>query len=77
MSKRIRLLAEREAPDQRLLRVEIRISGPTGLVTSAEALAPWTGSPLGNCVADAIREARFRKCEKETVGVVFPVLVAG
>lgn len=57
------------------VRVKLVISGPTGRAKSAEALSPWTASPLGNCVANAISQAQFRPCEKESVGVVFPILL--
>ncbi len=57
------------------VRVKLVIAGPTGQVKSAEALSPWTASPLGSCVADVVSEAQFRPCEKESVGVVFPILL--
>lgn len=66
---------EHEAEPGTAVRVKFVVSGPTGRVKSAVALSPWTASPLGNCIADAIWEAQFRPCEKESVGIVYPVLL--
>lgn len=56
------------------VRVKFVVFGPTGRVKSAEAMSPWTGTPLGECVTAAIAEAQFRRCEAETIGVVYPII---
>jgi hypothetical protein len=42
-------------------------------VTSAAAEPPHNGTPLGNCVAAALKKATFKKFRKATLGAVYPV----
>jgi len=41
--------------------VSIRIDGATGVVTSATALYPDTGTPFGKCVEAVLKSATFKK----------------
>lgn len=54
------------------LRVKFEISGRTGRISSAEALPPWTGSPLEECVLEVLTQAEFSVFEEKTIGVVYP-----
>lgn len=53
--------------------VKITIAGATGRVTYAGALGRHRSTPLGNCVADAFREATFPKFAKTSIGVQYPI----
>jgi predicted Zn finger-like uncharacterized protein len=55
------------------VKVKLSISGTTGAVTSAAAEPPFNGTPLGNCVAAALKKAQFKKFRKPTLGAVYPV----
>ncbi|MBC8068533.1 MAG: hypothetical protein IAG13_09385, partial [Deltaproteobacteria bacterium] len=55
------------------VKVKLSISGATGLVSSAAAEPPHNGTPLGNCVAAALKKAQFKKFRKPTLGAVYPV----
>ncbi len=57
------------------VRVKFMISGRTARVSSAEALPPWTGSALEDCVIEAVTRATFSEFEQDTVGVVYPFLL--
>lgn len=57
------------------LRMKFMISGRTGRVSSAEALAPWTGSALEECVIEVMAQAEFSVFEDDTLGVVYPFLL--
>lgn len=57
------------------IRMKFMISGRTGRISSAEALPPWTGSPLEECVIEALAQTEFPVFEKDTVGVVYPFLL--
>jgi hypothetical protein len=55
------------------VKVKLSISGASGSVSSAAANAPHTGTPLGNCVAAALKKSKFSKFKKSSLGVVYPV----
>lgn len=55
------------------VKVKLSIAGATGAVTSAAAEPPHNGTPLGNCVAAALKKATFKKFRKATLGAVYPV----
>ena len=55
------------------VKVKLSIAGATGAVTSASAEPPHQGTPLGNCVAAALKKATFKKFQKATLGAVYPV----
>ncbi len=55
------------------VKVKLSIAGATGSVTSAAAQAPHNGTPLGNCVAAALKKAKFKKFKKATLGAVYPI----
>jgi predicted Zn finger-like uncharacterized protein len=55
------------------VKVKISISGATGAVTAANAQPPHTGTALGNCVAAALKRAKFKKFKKPSLGAVYPV----
>lgn len=57
------------------LRMKFAIAGQTGRVSSAEALPPWVGTPLEDCVIEALAQAEFPEFEKSSVGVVYPFLL--
>jgi hypothetical protein len=53
--------------------VKLSIEGSTGLVTSSIALGRHRGTPLGNCVADALAQAVFPPFAKGSLGVQYPI----
>ena len=55
------------------VKVKLSIAGATGNVTSAAAEPPHQGTPLGNCVAAALKKAHFKKFKKPSLGAVYPV----
>jgi hypothetical protein len=55
------------------VKIKLSISGATGTVTAAHAEAPHTGTPLGNCVAAALKRAKFKRFKKPSLGAVYPV----
>ncbi|MBL8948158.1 MAG: hypothetical protein JNK45_33600 [Myxococcales bacterium] len=55
------------------VRVKVSINGNSGNVISAEALDDHAGTPLGNCVADALKGASFPRFTSEQQGTVYPV----
>lgn len=55
------------------VKVKLSITGATGTVASATAEAPHKGTPLGNCVAAAVKKAKFKKFQKSQLGVVYPI----
>ena len=59
------------------VKVKFAVSGETGRVLVAEAMPPFGGTPLGNCVAAALAKAQFPKFQNESLGVVYPILVDG
>jgi hypothetical protein len=56
-----------------VVRVRLSISGATGSVSSASAQDPHNGTPLGNCVAAALKTATFSKFRSGSMGAVYPV----
>lgn len=50
----------------------ITVSGSNGRVTSANVSGPFAGTPVGSCVARAVRRARFPKFKQSTFSVTFP-----
>jgi predicted Zn finger-like uncharacterized protein len=55
------------------VKIKLSIAGATGAVTSASAEPPHAGTPLGNCVAAALKKATFKKFRKASLGAVYPV----
>ncbi len=55
------------------VQVKLSIEGATGRVKSAKAIAPHAGTPLGNCVAAALKKAKFRTFKKSVMGVIVPI----
>ena len=55
------------------VKVKLSISGKTGHVTRASAQGPHAGTPLGNCVAAALKKAKFKRFRKASLGAVYPV----
>ena len=54
------------------VKVKLSISGATGTVASARAEPPHNGTPLGNCVAAAVKKSKFKKFQKSQLGAVYP-----
>jgi len=50
----------------------ITIRGSTGRVTSARVSGQFQGTPVGSCVARAVRGARFPRFSRDTFNVTFP-----
>jgi predicted Zn finger-like uncharacterized protein len=50
----------------------IVISGSTGRVQSARVAGQFAGTPVGQCVARAVRAARFPRFSRPTFSVTFP-----
>jgi hypothetical protein len=55
------------------VQVRLSISGSSGTVTSATAQGAHQGTPLGNCVAAALKKATFKKFAKASIGAVYPI----
>jgi len=55
------------------VRVKLSIQGETGKVLSAEALPPHERQAVGQCVADAFRDANFPRFSADVQGATFPV----
>jgi serine/threonine-protein kinase len=49
------------------VRVQFSISGTSGAVIRAKALLPHAGTPLGTCIAGAVKQASFPKAEAELI----------
>jgi predicted Zn finger-like uncharacterized protein len=50
----------------------VTISGSTGRVTSAQVSGQFAGTPVGSCVARAVRGAQFPRFRRSTFTVNFP-----
>jgi hypothetical protein len=55
------------------VRVKVSIAGSSGNVISVDALDDHAGTPLGKCVADALKDASFARFTSESQGTVYPV----
>lgn len=66
-----------DAPAHAKVKVKLGVSGKTGRVLNAAAMAPWVGKPLGTCVEAVVRKAKFPKFRKERLGVVYPFSFPG
>jgi outer membrane biosynthesis protein TonB len=55
------------------VKVKLSIEGATGTVTSVHAQPPHVGTPLGTCVASALKRAKFKRFRKPSIGAVYPV----
>lgn len=53
----------------------VTISGSTGRVTSAQVSGQFAGTPVGSCVARAVRGAQFPRFRRPTFTVNFPFSV--
>ena len=60
------------SPGEKVL-VKLSISGATGSVTKAAATGKHANTPLGNCVAQALKKAKFIKFQKSSLGVQYPI----
>ncbi|MCS6797207.1 MAG: zinc-ribbon domain-containing protein [Myxococcota bacterium] len=50
----------------------VTVSGATGRVTGAEVTGQFAGTPVGSCVARAVRGARFPRFRRDTFSFSFP-----
>jgi hypothetical protein len=48
-------------PDPRGLKVSIRVTVDTKGEVKAKATAPWTGTPLGQCIEEMLEAIRFNE----------------
>ena len=55
------------------VKVKLSISGSTGTVSSSSAVGKHAGTPLGNCVAAALKNATFKKFQKASIGAEYPI----
>lgn len=55
-----------------VVKVKVSING-SGEVTSVNALDEHAGTPLGNCVENALKDAKFPRFSSESQGAVYPV----
>lgn len=62
-----------EAAAGETVAIKLSVAGATGRVTSAVAQSPHRGTALGQCVADALANARFRRFRNASLGIVYPV----
>lgn len=61
------------AQDGEKVRVKLSIVGATGAVSSTAAEDPHRGTPLGNCVAAALKKATFPHFRKSVIGVEYTI----
>ncbi len=54
------------------VRVKLSIAGDTGKVISADPLAPHAGTAVGSCVANAVKQASFRRFKSGQQGATYP-----
>lgn len=52
--------------------VQVTVAGSTGRVTNATVTGQFAGTPVGSCVARAVRKVRFSKFKRSTFQVGFP-----
>ncbi len=62
----------RDVPEGTRVKVKMTIRGATGRVSAATAIPPWSGTSLGECVAEAVSKARFPRFKKNQLGVMYP-----
>ena len=55
-----------------IVRVKVSIGG-SGDVISVDAQDSYAGTPLGDCVANALKDAHFPRFNSESQGTVYPV----
>jgi hypothetical protein len=55
-----------------IVRVKVSIGG-AGDVISVDAMDSFAGTPLGDCVANALKDAHFPRFTSESQGTVYPV----
>jgi hypothetical protein len=55
-----------------IVRVKVSIGG-AGDVLSVDAMDSFAGTPLGDCVANALKDAHFPRFTSESQGTVYPV----
>lgn len=55
-----------------VVKVKVSING-SGEVTSVNALDEHAGTPLGDCVENALKDAKFPRFSSESQGAVYPV----
>ena len=55
-----------------MAQVTVTVSGATGRVTNAVVSGQFAGTPVGSCVARAVRGARFPRFRRSTFQVTFP-----
>ncbi len=60
-------------PAGTVVRVKLSIEGDTGKVLSASAMGEHAGTPVGGCVADALKGAKFRRFKSGQQGTTYPV----
>lgn len=52
--------------------VSITIAGPTGRVSGATVSGSFAGTPVGTCIARAVRGATFPRFVRPTLTIQFP-----
>jgi hypothetical protein len=52
--------------------VAITVSGSTGRVTGANVTGQFAGTPVGSCIARAVRGATFPHFTRPTFNVTYP-----
>ena len=50
----------------------ISIAGSTGRVTNVNVTGQFAGTPIGSCIARAVRSAHFNRFKQETFTVMYP-----
>jgi hypothetical protein len=52
--------------------VAITVTGSTGRVTGANVTGQFAGTPVGSCIARAVRGATFPRFTRPTFNVTYP-----
>lgn len=57
------------------VKVHVSIEGATGTVTDVKATGEHAGTPLGDCVEDAVKKAQFQIFKNPSMGADYPLVM--
>ncbi len=57
------------------VKVHVSIEGASGKVTDVKATGEYAGTPLGDCVADAVKNAQFEVFKNPSQGADYPIVM--
>jgi hypothetical protein len=62
-------------PPGTAVKVHVSIEGATGKITESKAIGEHAGTPVGSCVADAVKDAQFEIFKKPSMGIDYPIVM--